>query len=185
MALPRVMVCAPPWLCSRPWLTASAGLTYGGAGVKRGDHKPPCCRHVVWTFAGADFKRRATEWRCPTGECQPANTWVKASRLHPLIPRESQRSAKLYGSRGAVEREFGRLKNEWALAPLPGAEVDGDGGRGALRGRRKPRDGSHRARCCRGCFGTRGHLIDRIGGSRARLDCHHGRVGRGVLGGVG
>jgi hypothetical protein len=23
-----------------------------------------------------------------------------------------------YGSRGAVEPEFGRLKNEWALAPL-------------------------------------------------------------------
>jgi len=38
--------------------------------------------------------------------------------LHPLIPRESERSAKLYRSRGAVEREFGRLKNEWALLPL-------------------------------------------------------------------
>jgi hypothetical protein len=25
---------------------------------------------------------------------------------------------KLYGSRGAVEGEFGRLKHEWALAPL-------------------------------------------------------------------
>jgi hypothetical protein len=48
----------------------------------------------------------------------PASTWVKASRLHPLIPRESERSAKLYRSRGAVEREFGRLKNEWAMAPL-------------------------------------------------------------------
>jgi hypothetical protein len=86
--------------------------------VKRGEHKPPCCRHGVWTFAGADFKRRATKWRCPTGECQPARTWVKASRLHPLIPRESERSVKLYRSRGAVEREFGRLKNEWAMAPL-------------------------------------------------------------------
>ncbi len=32
-----------------------------------------CCRHGVWTFAGADFKRRATKWRCPTGECQPAS----------------------------------------------------------------------------------------------------------------
>ncbi len=86
--------------------------------VKRGDHKPRVCEHGVWTFAGADFKRRATKWRCPTGECQPASVWVKASRLHPLIPRESERSAKLYRSRGAVEREFGRLKNEWALAPL-------------------------------------------------------------------
>src|SRR5207253_9143250 len=52
------------------------------------------------------------------GECRPASTWVKASRLHPLIPRESERSHKLYRSRGAVEREFGRLKNEWALTPL-------------------------------------------------------------------
>lgn len=25
---------------------------------------------------------------------------------------------KLYRSRGAIEREFGRLKNEWAMAPL-------------------------------------------------------------------
>jgi hypothetical protein len=35
-----------------------------------------------------------------------------------LIPRDSERSAKLYRSRGAVEREFGRLKHEWALLPL-------------------------------------------------------------------
>jgi hypothetical protein len=27
-------------------------------------------------------------------------------------------SSKLYHSRGAVEREFGRLKHEWALPPL-------------------------------------------------------------------
>ena len=42
----------------------------------------------------------------------------QASRLHPLIPRESKRSRKLYRSRGAVEREFGRLKHEWSLLPL-------------------------------------------------------------------
>ena len=86
--------------------------------TERGEHKPPSCEHGTWTFAGADFKRRATKWRCPTGECQPASTWVKADRLHPLIPRETERSRKLYRSRGAVEREFGRLKNEWALLPL-------------------------------------------------------------------
>ncbi len=28
------------------------------------------CEHGDWTFAGADFKRKATKWRCPTGECQ-------------------------------------------------------------------------------------------------------------------
>ncbi len=57
--------------------------------VKRGEHKPPTCEHGEWTFAGADYKRRATKWRCPTGECKPASRWVKADRLHPLIPRET------------------------------------------------------------------------------------------------
>jgi hypothetical protein len=87
--------------------------------VKRGEHKPPTREHGQWTFAGADFKRKATKWRCPTGECAPASVWVKANRLHPLIPaRETERSRKLYRSRGAVQREFGRLKHEWALLPL-------------------------------------------------------------------
>jgi hypothetical protein len=86
--------------------------------VKRGDHRPPCCEHGEWRFAGADYQRQATKWRCPTGECKPASTWIKADRLHPLIPRETMRFRKLYKQRGAVEREFGRLKHEWALAPL-------------------------------------------------------------------
>jgi len=86
--------------------------------VVRGEHKPPTCEHGEWTFAGADYKRKATKWRCPTAEWAPASTWVKADRLHPLIPRECARSRALYASRGAVEREFGRLKHEWALAPL-------------------------------------------------------------------
>jgi hypothetical protein len=33
-------------------------------------------------------------------------------------PPTRERSAKLYRSCGAVEREFGRLKHEWALLPL-------------------------------------------------------------------
>jgi len=33
-------------------------------------------------------------------------------------PRETLRRRKLYKGRASVEREFGRLKNEWALAPL-------------------------------------------------------------------
>jgi hypothetical protein len=86
--------------------------------VLAGDHHSPCCEHGEWTFAGADYKRKATKWRCPTGECKPASVWVKADRLHPLIPRHTERSRKLYASRGAVEREFGRLKHEWALLPL-------------------------------------------------------------------
>lgn len=86
--------------------------------VKRGEHKPPCCEHGEWKFAGADKKRDATKWRCPTGECKPASMWIKADRLHPLIPRETTRWKGLYRRRASVERAFGRLKNEWALAPL-------------------------------------------------------------------
>jgi IS5 family transposase len=86
--------------------------------VKRGEHKPPCCEHGEWRFAGADHKRNATKWRCPTGECKPASMWVKADRLHPLIPRETLRWKALYRGRASVERAFGRLKNEWGLAPL-------------------------------------------------------------------
>lgn len=86
--------------------------------VKRGEHKPPSCKHGEWKFAGADYSRKATKWRCPTGECKPASVWIKADRLHPLIPRETERWKELYCKRSAVEREFGRLKNDWALTPL-------------------------------------------------------------------
>jgi len=63
-------------------------------------------------------KRRATQWRCPTGECAPKSVWVKATRLRPIIPRETKRWRSLYHGRGAVEREFGRLKHEYGLPPL-------------------------------------------------------------------
>ena len=86
--------------------------------VKRGEHKPPCCQHGEWRFAGADQKRGATKWRCPTGECKPASRWITADRLHPLIPRETLRWKGLYRGRASVERAFGRLKNEHGLAPL-------------------------------------------------------------------
>jgi transposase len=79
---------------------------------------PPTCEHGAWTFAGADYSRKATKWRCPTGECAPASVWIKAERMFPLIPRETLRWTALYRRRAAVEREFGRLKHEWALAPL-------------------------------------------------------------------
>jgi Transposase DDE domain len=86
--------------------------------VLKGDHKPPTCEHGTWRFAGSDSKRGASKWRCPSGECKPASVWIKAGRLHPLIPRETPRFTALYRRRAAVEREFGRLKHEWALAPL-------------------------------------------------------------------
>jgi hypothetical protein len=78
----------------------------------------PICEHGPWTFAGADFKRRATKWRCPTGECSPKSKWIKADRRHPLIPHGSNRWHNLYRGRAAVEREFRRLKHEYGLAPL-------------------------------------------------------------------
>jgi hypothetical protein len=83
------------------------------------DSAPPAPgEHGNWTFAGADFKRKATKWRCPTGECQPKSVWVKADKRHPLVPRNSPRWRALYAGRAAVEREFGRRKHEYGLAPL-------------------------------------------------------------------
>lgn len=92
--------------------------------VVRGDHKPPTCEHGTWTFARSDAKRGASKWRCPTGECTPASTWIKADRLHPLVPRETARWSKLYRGRASVEREFGRLKHEWALLLLRVRRLD-------------------------------------------------------------
>lgn len=86
--------------------------------VKRGAAEPPHCAHGEWTFAGADYSRKATKWRCPTGECHPGSMWLKADRLHPLIPRDSKRYRELYRQRSRVEGEFGNLKHEWSLLPL-------------------------------------------------------------------
>ncbi len=86
--------------------------------VVRGEHKPPTCEHGEWIFAGSETKRGASKWRCPEGICSPASKWIKADRLHPLVPRETSRWRALYRGRAAVEREFGRLKHEWALLPL-------------------------------------------------------------------
>ena len=78
----------------------------------------PTCEHGRWTFAGADFKRKRTKWRCPSGECEPKSVWLKADRRNPLIPRTTKRWRDLYRGRAAVEREFGRLKHEYGLTPL-------------------------------------------------------------------
>ncbi len=86
--------------------------------VKAGKAGPPTCEHGEWAFAGADAKRKRSKWRCPTDECSPSSRWIKADRLHTLVPRETARWRKLYRGRAAVEREFGRLKHEWALLPL-------------------------------------------------------------------
>jgi len=41
-----------------------------------------------------------------------------ATRFNPRIQRHTQRFRDLYHGRAAVEREFGRLKHDYALAPL-------------------------------------------------------------------
>ena len=87
-------------------------------GVKKGKHLPPRCDHGQWIFGGADYGRKATKWRCPQGKCKVSHRWIKASRYFPLIARETRKWWERYMGRTAVEREFGRLKNEWALSPL-------------------------------------------------------------------
>src|SRR5437667_12098561 len=50
---------------------------------------------------------------------QPALPLALGGRLFPRIPRHSQRFRDLYRGRAAVEREFGYLKHNLGLAPLP------------------------------------------------------------------
>jgi transposase, IS5 family len=92
--------------------------------VKRGEHLPHECSHGTWVYGGSDYKRRAAKWRCPTGECEVSNRWIPASRLHTLIPRTTQRWKKFYSQRGSVERELGRLKHEYGLAPIRTRSLD-------------------------------------------------------------
>jgi hypothetical protein len=49
---------------------------------------------------------------------QPALPIGVGGRLFPRIPRHTQRWRDLYRGRAAVEREFGRLKHDYGLAPL-------------------------------------------------------------------
>jgi DDE family transposase len=84
--------------------------------VRKGAAEPPHCAHSEWQFAGAEYKRKATKWRCPTGECCTKSMWLKADRLQPLIPRESKRYRDLYRKHSRVEGTFGNLKHEWSLA---------------------------------------------------------------------
>jgi hypothetical protein len=86
--------------------------------VKKGWAEPPRCKHGVWEYGGTEYGRKATKWRCPKGKCQPSHRWIKPDRFDPLIPRSTRRYRKLTKGRAAVEREFGRLKDRWKLAPL-------------------------------------------------------------------
>ena len=67
---------------------------------------------------GSRLRPQGDQVALPDRRVPPASVWIKAERMFPLIPRETPRWAALYRRRAAVEREFGRVKHEWALAPL-------------------------------------------------------------------
>jgi transposase len=100
----------------------------------RDGYAVPECKHgrktYRWVYAGTDLKRQASKWRCPLGKCKPKSVWLPLDRFHPAIPRQlfhlpdpngkkdyaqNPRSKKTYGQRGAVERFWSRLKDEWGL----------------------------------------------------------------------
>jgi hypothetical protein len=74
---------------------------------------PPTCEHGPRKPSGVERKRRTLKWRCSAGLCKDIR--IKASREQPLIPYKSPRWRKLYERRSAVERENGRLKDDWGL----------------------------------------------------------------------
>ncbi|MGH3132294.1 MAG: transposase [Gaiellaceae bacterium] len=102
------------WQESRPRVARASRAVSSRKGGGFYGHK----LHAGVCTATACRLRAASKWRCPTGECAPKSRWIKASRMQPLIPRDSKRWRDLYRGRAAVEREFGNLKHRFALAPL-------------------------------------------------------------------
>jgi hypothetical protein len=86
--------------------------------VKRGDLAPRVCKHGEWRVPRRRVHAPRDEMTLPDRRVKPRSAWVKPDRLHPLIPRHTGRSKALYSSRGAIAREFGRLKDEWSMLPL-------------------------------------------------------------------
>ena len=90
--------------------------------VARGEHRPPSCEHGEWTFAGADRQTARVKVAMPDRRMQAR---VRVGEGRPSAPaRPASRSGKLYRGRGAVEREFGRLKHEHGLLPLRLCGID-------------------------------------------------------------
>ena len=85
--------------------------------VKDGKAGPPTCEHGEWAFAGSD-PSQGIEPALPDRRVQAREPVDQGDRVHPLVPRESKRWKALHRGRASVEREFGRLKNEWALLPF-------------------------------------------------------------------
>ena len=77
-------------------------------------------RQAFASSSCSDEGQQAPNYRAQTlaPAAAASATTPKASRLQPLVPRDSKRFGDLYRGRGAVERAFGRLKNEFGLKPL-------------------------------------------------------------------
>ena len=87
-------------------------------GVKRGDHHTPTCEHGAWRFAGADYGRKATKCRCPSGRVQARLSLDRGRAYVPAHPARDtplDRSLPPPRSRRARVRP---LEADWALAPL-------------------------------------------------------------------
>ena len=70
------------------------------------------CLIATHALAQETFDR----WTAPA-EAKPLPLAL-GGRLFPRIPRHTQRFKDLYRGRAAIEREFGRLKHDYGLAPL-------------------------------------------------------------------
>jgi Transposase DDE domain len=88
------------------------------------DYKPETCamdKRYDNTRVYAECEERGCEPVIPLRGVkgkQPILPIGVGGRLLPRIPRHAQRWRDLYRGRAAVEREFGRLKHDYGLAPL-------------------------------------------------------------------
>jgi hypothetical protein len=127
--------------------------------VKRGEHKPPSCEHGEWKFAGADHKRKATKWRCPTGECK---TGFCVGEGGPFALADSARDRPLETplppprlGRAGVRKAQERIRSRTAASARDRACEASRGPhdpRLARRCRRYSESTSRSARCVRGCL---------------------------------
>jgi hypothetical protein len=80
-----------------------------------------CDKAYDHVFVYAECEARECEPIIPlrgTMKNQPALPLAIGGQLFPRIPRHTERCRDLYGGRGAVEREFGRLKHDHGLDRL-------------------------------------------------------------------
>jgi len=90
----------------------------------------PFCEAGAWKWMGTDYKRKRSKWACPmtcdnpagcAGRKGPKTCYLNLKddyRKHSLVPRDTEKFWTLYNKRGAVEREFSRLKDQYMLGSL-------------------------------------------------------------------